>query len=186
MICVPLRCPICFSIIERQSRNGFVVLIVRLCLLGVFGDTILPNTQRLFFKNLPLPLNGGGAIAPEIGEVFCRHYFRRGSEGLLRISFTPELPSPARRGKGRGWGFGKGAIIHALGIIATHVIQTGARGPYRVIRSVGTAATQSNYCWMDTLQRRKSAGRKEDPTMERAAVGLGFFAHTGGYMERAK
>jgi len=22
--------------------------------VGVFGDTILPNTQRLFFKNLPL------------------------------------------------------------------------------------------------------------------------------------
>jgi hypothetical protein len=31
-----------------------VVLIVRLCLFGVFGDTILPNTQRLLFKNLPL------------------------------------------------------------------------------------------------------------------------------------
>ncbi len=49
----------CSSTIECHSLNGFVVLIVHLCLLGVFGDTILANIQKLFFKYLPL--KGGRA-----------------------------------------------------------------------------------------------------------------------------
>jgi hypothetical protein len=36
--------------------------------VGVFGDTILPNTQRLFFKNLPLKASN----FPQMGEGLLR------------------------------------------------------------------------------------------------------------------
>lgn len=99
----------------------------------------------------------------------------------IHSDFIPNSLPPLVGGRAGGGGFpGKGAIIHALGIIATHVIQTGVRGPYRLIRSLETAAPQSYFCWMDILQRSKSAGRKEDPTVAKAVVGLGHFAHTGG------
>ena len=65
----------CVSTIERQSLNGFVVLIVRLCLFGVFGDTILPNTQRLFFqKPTPVRRMGGGGLPNLLNDFFERRF----------------------------------------------------------------------------------------------------------------
>jgi len=42
--------------------------------VGVFGDTILPNTQRLFFKNLPLkdslpPQSGGEGLGMRVRKA---------------------------------------------------------------------------------------------------------------------
>jgi hypothetical protein len=40
--------------------------------VGVFGDTILPNTQRLFFKNLPLKGVWGGVAMLMTGDRNAR------------------------------------------------------------------------------------------------------------------
>jgi hypothetical protein len=70
--------------------------------VGVFGDTILPNTQRLFFKNLPLK---GGRVGVNpvhrdyliltLGFMFfcvCLPLFQSRASGLF-VSYLRNCPS---------------------------------------------------------------------------------------------